>query len=79
MANDNVVKVPPRRVAVHYKGLHGYVEYHPSTKKWTFTLKLLQRIVINGVADSLEEGKLLLKQKIEVAMSGGGKNISSED
>jgi len=79
MANDNVVKVPPRRMSVHYKGLHGYVEYHPSSKKWTFTLKLLQRIVINGTADSAEHAKLELKQKIEIALSGGGKNLSSED
>lgn len=79
MAYDNVVKVPPRRIAVHHKGLHGYVEYHPSSKKWTFTLKLLQRIVIKDVADSQEEAKLRLKQKIEVALSGGGKNLSSED
>lgn len=55
------------------------MEYHPSSKKWTFTLKLLQRIVINGTADSAEHAKLELKQKIEIALSGGGKNLSSED
>ena len=76
---SNVINVPPRRSAVHYKGLHGFVEYHPATKLWTFKLKLLQRLVINGTANSMEEAKLLLKQKIEVAMSGGGKNLSSED
>jgi len=77
--SSNVIKVPPRRIRVHHKGMHGYVEFHPATKLWEFKLKLLQRIVINGTAASAEEGKLRLKQKIEVALSGGGKNLSSED
>lgn len=55
------------------------MEYHPSSKTWTFTLKLLQRIVVNGTAPSMEQAKLELKQKIEVCLSGGGKNLSSED
>lgn len=79
MTNNKIVELKPRRVQVNYKGLHGYVEYHPQSKKWTATLKLLQRIVVNDVADSMEEAKLKLKQKIDVAMSGGGKNLSSED
>lgn len=55
------------------------MEYHPSSKKWTFTLKLLQRLVVNGIADSMEAAKLELKQRIEVCLTGGGTNLSSED
>lgn len=76
---SNVIRVPPRVTRVHHRGLHGRIEYHPATKRWTFTLKLLQRVLINGDAASLEEAKLRLKQKIDVALTSGGKNLSSED
>lgn len=77
--SSNVIKVIPRRVTVHHKGLHGVCEFHPASKLWEFKLKLLQRLVINGTASSLEEAKLRLKQKIEVALSGGGSGLSCED
>lgn len=76
---NNVVSVPPRRERVHYKGLHGYIEYHPNTRRWTFKLKLQHTVELEGEAATKDEAKLALKRQIEVAASGNNTKVRSID
>lgn len=80
MASDknNIVRVPPRRKRYYHKGMHGWVEYHPSTKTWTYTLKLQITTVHKETLDTEAEAVLQLKRAIEIAI-GGGVSIRSID
>jgi len=68
---DNVIVVPPRRRRVHYKGMFGWVEYHPSTKSWTFTFKYQVTGTYGGMSPSEAEAVLELKRAIDIVSSGG--------
>lgn len=69
----------PRRKVVHYMGLHGFIEYHPGRKVWSYMLKLVYRIKHTGERDREEEATLELKKLMGVAADGNAKNVRSED
>lgn len=76
---SNVVKVPPRREIVSHKGLHGFVEYHPARKLWSWTLKLVYTIKHTGEARRKEEAALEAKTLMEKVAGGTTKNVRSID
>jgi len=75
--NKNVIPVRPRRYSVNYKGLHGWVEYHPATKTWQWTFKAQFTIKNGGSENTKEEAELQLKKYIDTAAVS--KNIRSVD
>jgi len=75
---NNVIRVPPRRYRVNYKGMHGWVEYHPVTRTWTHTVKIQSTTTLKGEAPSEAEAVLELKKVIEIA-AGGGTSLRSID
>lgn len=84
--NDNtkttgatIVKVPPRRKRVIYKGLHGWIEYMASTKSWKYTLKLLFPINYYDEAQTENEITLKLKETIDQVQKGNNKHVRSID
>lgn len=74
---SNVTRVPPRRFPVHYKGLHGFVEYKPSDKKWHWTFKAQMTIKNAGEEESKDKAITALKAYIDVAATS--KHITSLD
>lgn len=68
---NNVIHVSPRRYRVNYKGLHGWVEYHPVSKTWEFVIKLQYVQVHRGETPSEAEAVLEIKRAIEIAVGGG--------
>jgi hypothetical protein len=74
---DNVVKVPPRRVLVSYKGMHGWVEYRPSTHKWDWTFKAQFTIVNKGTEATQAQAEFEMKKFMEKASVSP--NIKSVD
>ncbi len=74
---DNVLKVPPRRYQVNRNGLHGYVEYKPTTKRWYWTFKAQLTIKNEGDALSKEAAELELKKFMDAAAVS--KNVRSID
>lgn len=72
-----VIHVKPRRYPVHYKGLHGFVEYKPSDKSWHWSFKAQFTIKNEGTAPSKEHAELELKRYIDTAAVS--KNIRSID
>lgn len=78
MNPDNVIRVPPRRYRVFHKGMHGWVEYHPGTKSWTYKLKYHFRFENKGTANTEAEAVLALKSTIDT-LSGGGTSVWSVD
>ena len=77
--NGNVTKMQPRREVVHHKGLHGFVEWHPVRKMWSYTLKLVYRIKHVGEHERKEEAILEAKKMMDIAAQGTGRNVRSED
>jgi hypothetical protein len=76
MTNNNVIHVPPRRHRVVYKGMHGWVEYHPSTKSWTYRLRFETKFTHEGEARTEAEAVLELKCAIDIlASSARNKSI----
>lgn len=68
---NNVIRVPPRRFPVRYKGMHGWVEYHPVSKTWTYKVKLLVTQTYEGEAPTEAEAVLEVKRVIEIVAVGG--------
>jgi len=62
---DNVIHVPPRRRRVHHKGMFGWVEYHPSTKSWTYTIKFQVTYKHEGEMPSEAAAVLEVKRAID--------------
>lgn len=67
---SNVVSVPPRRVKITHKGLHGWVEYLPTAREWRWSLNTQITLKQNGTAKSKDEAALELKRFLEVAANG---------
>jgi hypothetical protein len=74
---SNVTRVPPRRYQVNYKGLHGYVEYRPSDKKWRWTFKAVMKITHDGEQETKDAAELEMKKFMDVAAVS--KNLTSVD
>ena len=67
MPNDNnVIYVKPRRHRVVYKGMHGWVEYHPGTRTWSYRLKTLVTFTHEGDTRTEAEAVLELKRAIDI-------------
>jgi hypothetical protein len=75
MVDDNVIHVPPRRRRIVYKGMHGWVEYHPSTKTWSYKMRFETRFTHEGEARTEAEAVLELKVAIDV-LSNSSRNRS---
>lgn len=77
MEKSNVIKVPPRRYQVNYKGQFGYVEYKPSTKQWHWSFKAVATLKNDGIQETKEAAELELKKFIDAAAMS--KHIRSVD
>lgn len=77
MTTSNVTRPPPRRYQVNYKGLHGWVEYKPSIKKWEWTFKAQMTIKHDGITDTKDLAELEMKKFMDVAAVS--KNLRSVD
>lgn len=76
-SGSNVTRVPPRRHTVYYKGLHGHVEYKPSTKKWYWIFKTQLTIKNEGEQTTQAAAELELKKFMDVAAKS--KSVRSVD
>jgi hypothetical protein len=74
---SNVTRVPPRRYQVNYKGLHGWVEYAPSLKKWRWSFKAQMTIKHDGETETKDHAELEMKKFMDVAAVS--KNLRSVD
>lgn len=75
---NNVIKVPPRRERVIHKGMHGWVEYHPGTKTWTYSFKYQVTFRHTGECTSKAEAALEVKRAIDI-IAGEGTSVRSVD
>lgn len=76
---DNVIKVPPRRRIIYWKGLHGVIEYRPALKCWQAVVKLIYPVDHKSEAKTEAEAELEVKKVIEIAIAGKNKNVRSVD
>ena len=79
MSQHNVVKVPPRRRIIRWKGLHGTIEYRPALKVWQAVLRLVYPIDYKNEHATEAAAELDIKKQIETALAGKNKNVSSRD
>lgn len=77
MHDNNIIRVPPRRYKVLHKGMHGWVEYHPSTKTWSYSIKWQTTFTHMGEAAKEAEAVLELKTAIDVLSTGGLATVRS--
>lgn len=75
----NVISVPPRRKQVRHRGLHGWAEFHPVKKTWSYVVKLLYPVTHRGEASTEAEATLEIKKLIDTAASGNNKHVRSVD
>lgn len=75
----NVIRVPPRRYRVLHKGCHGWVEYHPGTKMWSYKLKWQTTFTHRELAPTEAEAVLELKASIDALISGGSTTARTVD
>ncbi len=78
-SKNNVIKVPPRRRTVYWRGLHGVIEYRPALKAWQYILKLVYPVEYKGEKKTEAEAELEVKKAIEIALAGKNKNVRSVD
>lgn len=76
---SNVIKVPPRRRTIYWKGLHGVIEYRPALKVWQYVLKLVYPVEHKGETSTEATAELEVKKAIEIAVAGKNKNVRSVD
>lgn len=76
---SNVIPVPPRRKMITHKGLHGWIEWRPSVKRWGYTCKLKYIVPLGGEALSEAEAEFELKKLLDIALSKPVKNIGTVD
>lgn len=67
---NNVIRVPPRRYRVIHKGMHGWVEFHPSSKMWSYSFKFQTTNVAKGEMKTEAEAVLQIKTVIDLIKSG---------
>lgn len=79
MHNNNVIRVPPRRYKVMHKGMHGWVEYHPVTKTWTYQLKWTTLTTHTGSATTEADAVLELKTSIDTLISADASRMRTVD
>lgn len=75
----NVITVPPRRKQVRHKGLHGWLEFHPVTKVWSYVVKFLYPVTHRGQVSSEAEAALEIKKLLETAAQGSNKHVRTVD
>ncbi len=76
---NNVIKVPPRRRIIYWKGLHGIIEYRPALKAWQYIVKLVYPVDHKGEMATEAQAELEVKKIIEIATTGKNKNVRSVD
>jgi len=76
---SNVINVPPRRKVVRHRGLHAILEYIPTRKLWTYTLKLLYPVTHSGESNTEHEATLEVKTLMDKAATGNNKHVRSTD
>jgi hypothetical protein len=76
--NSNVIRVPPRRYRVFHKGMHGWVEYHPGTRTWSYKFKYEVKFSLGGQAPTEADAVLQLKIAMD-DLAKGGSSIRSTD
>ncbi len=77
VGTESNIRVVARRYRVVHKGLHGFVEYLPTTKLWQWTLNLLFSTKQTSVESTKEQAELELKREIEVVADS--KHVRSVD
>jgi hypothetical protein len=69
--NVNVIRVPPRRYRVVHKGMHGWVEYHPGTRTWSYSMKYAIKFTLGGRTPTEAAAVLELKIAIDELAKAG--------
>lgn len=72
---SNVIKVPPRRKTITYKGMFGVIEYHPVKKIWSSVIKFVHTVTHRNEHSSEAHAELEVKRLIDVATQGKSKNV----
>ena len=76
---SNVITVPPRRKQVRHKGLHGWLEFHPISKLWSYTVKFLYPVTHKGKMHTEAEAELEIKKLLDLASKGNNKHVRTTD